>query len=32
MGLLETRMFVAPEARLFLGIGVLGSLNERADS
>lgn len=26
MGLLETRVFVSAEARLFLGIGVLGSL------
>jgi CrcB protein len=26
MGLLETRIFVSPEARLFLGIGILGSL------
>lgn len=26
MALLESRLFVSPEARLFLGIGVLGSL------
>ena len=26
MALLESRLFVSPEARLFLGIGILGSL------